>query len=118
MSKELIEMRANITKYGDFNLLNEVRNTENAIDRRRKGERTKKMQNEQKQEKLKRQMKGTYQYLNSFLVAEREEIQKQMTVFAGRKSQNIIWKPKIDKGDKGKEVYDEHEADIMKYIYN
>lgn len=53
-------MRANITKYGDLNLLQEVRNIENAIDRRRKGERTKKMQNEQKQEKLKRQMKGNF----------------------------------------------------------
>lgn len=60
VSKELIEMRANITKYGDLNLLQEVRNIENAIDRRRKGERTKKMQNEQKQEKLKRQMKGNF----------------------------------------------------------
>lgn len=39
-----------------------------------------------------------------------------MTVFAGRKSQNRIWKPKIDKGGKGKVVYDEHEADIIKYL--
>lgn len=51
-------MRTNIVKYGDLNLQKELKDTENLLDRNRKNAKLQKKRDEEKQEKINRQMKS------------------------------------------------------------
>jgi hypothetical protein len=57
-TSELLEMRTNIIKYGDLNLQKELKDTENLLDRNRKNAKLQKKRDEEKQEKINRQMKS------------------------------------------------------------
>mmetsp|Transcript_10500 Transcript_10500/g.9269 ORF Transcript_10500/g.9269 Transcript_10500/m.9269 type:complete len:238 (+) Transcript_10500:209-922(+) len=106
-TQDLLDMRSNIIKYGDLNLLKEVKDTENYLDRNRKNMKLQKNREEEKEEKIKKQLKSQ----------QRAEKSKD-SGFKGRKPQYRATKPKLNNGKKGKVTYNEHEADIMRYVYN
>lgn len=58
ITQELLDMRSNLMKYGDLNLLNDIRELENLLDRNRKQSGIKKRMEEEKQDKLKKQLKS------------------------------------------------------------
>ena len=60
----LLEMRSNLVKYGDLNLQKEIKDTENLLDRNRKNAKLEKKREEEKQEKLNRQLKSNLQSLH------------------------------------------------------
>eukprot|EP00344_Euplotes_crassus_P009114 CAMPEP_0197005940 /NCGR_PEP_ID=MMETSP1380-20130617/32218_1 /TAXON_ID=5936 /ORGANISM="Euplotes crassus, Strain CT5" /LENGTH=218 /DNA_ID=CAMNT_0042425299 /DNA_START=137 /DNA_END=794 /DNA_ORIENTATION=+ len=105
-TQELLDMRSNLMKYGDLNLLNDIRELENLLDRNRKQSGIKKRMEEEKQDKIKKQLKSQ----------QRAE-KTQANEFKGRKPQYRASKPKLSNGKKGKIHYSEKEADLMRYVY-
>ena len=59
---QLLEMRTNLVKYGDMNLQKDLKDTENLLDRNRKNAKLQKKREEEKQEKLNRQLKSIFQF--------------------------------------------------------
>mmetsp|Transcript_9153 Transcript_9153/g.10325 ORF Transcript_9153/g.10325 Transcript_9153/m.10325 type:complete len:105 (-) Transcript_9153:2-316(-) len=104
----MIEMRNKIMDYGDYNLKKELKDLENLLDRNRKNLKLFKKREEETLEKERRQIKS----------AKRIQNQEKIQVFIGRKPVERAPKPKILKDTEGKVVYNEHEADLNRYVYS
>ena len=59
-TQDLLEMRENIMKYGDLNLLKDVKDLENLLDRTRKNVKLQRKREEEKDEKIKKQLKSSF----------------------------------------------------------
>ena len=105
---ELLEVRNKIIQYGDYNLQKELKDLENILDRNRKNTKLQRKREEEQQEKIQKLIKS----------AKRIENQQKIQVFNGRKLQTRAPKLKYSTDKDRKQVYDEHEADLNRYVYN
>ena len=89
-TQDLLEMRENIMKYGDLNLLKDVKDLENLLDRTRKNVKLQRKREEEKDEKIKKQLKSSFILINLFRSTKSRKT-KRISIFYFHKFIGICW---------------------------